>query len=172
MDIVSEHAQPARILDVGCGTGDNLVRLYRAFPTAELTGLDLSEAMLEVARKKLISQGCLVDLVHRAYDRPLAPAGTYDLLVFSYSLSMFNPGWQEAIECACQDLDRGGYIAVVDFHNSRFPLFKRWMSLNHVRMDGHLLPRLESRFHPEICKVQSAYGGLWSYFLFLGKKIG
>jgi S-adenosylmethionine-diacylgycerolhomoserine-N-methlytransferase len=83
---------------------------------------------------------------------------------------MFNPGWEQAIDCAYRDLDTGGLIAVVDFHHSGFSLFKRWMALNHVRLEGHLLPRLESQFRPEVCKIYPAYGGIWSYFLFLGKK--
>lgn len=170
MKIISYHAQPSRILDIGCGTGDNLLRLCREFPTAEITGLDLSEAMLSEAEKKLKNQGCQVDLVHRAYDQPLAPAAPFDLLVFSYSLSMFNPGWEQAIDCAYLDLERGGLIAVVDFQYSRFSLFKGWMALNHVCLEGHLIPRLESRFRPEICQLYPAYGGIWSYFLFLGEK--
>ena len=144
IQIVSKNAQPSRILDIGCGTGNNLLRLCRNFPTASLTGLDLSASMLSIARKKLKNQGCPVDLVHQAYDHPLAPAASFDLLVFSYSLSMFNPGWEQAIDCAYRDLDVGGIIAVVDFHHSRFSFFKRWLALNHVRLEGHLLPLLQS----------------------------
>jgi S-adenosylmethionine-diacylgycerolhomoserine-N-methlytransferase len=171
MQTVSDIVQPSHVLDIGCGTGNNLLRLCEDFPTADLTGLDLSEAMLSVARKKLESQGCLVDLVNLMYNQPLAPATPFDLVIFSYSLSMFNPGWEQAIDCAYRDLDTGGLIAVVDFHHSRFSLFKRWMALNHVRLDGHLLPRLESLFRPEVCKICPAYAGIWSYFLFLGKKM-
>ena len=91
-------------------------------------------------------------------------------LFFSYSLSMFNPGWEQAMDCAYRDLDWDGLIAVVDFHHSSFSLFKRWMALNHVRLDGHLLPRLESLFRPEVCKIYPAYAGIWFYFLFVGRK--
>ena len=43
---------PARILEIGCGTGKNLAQMARLFPQAELTGIDLADAMLAVARKK------------------------------------------------------------------------------------------------------------------------
>jgi S-adenosylmethionine-diacylgycerolhomoserine-N-methlytransferase len=171
MKIVSDLARPSRILDIGCGTGDNVLRLCRKFPGADLTGLDLSASMLAIARKKLKKQHCPANLVHQAYAQPLAPAAPFDLLVFSYSLSMFNPGWQQAIASAYQDLDWGGSIAVVDFHTSRFSPFKRWMALNHVRLDAHLLPHLKSQFRPQVCKIYPAYGGIWSYFLFFGQKI-
>jgi S-adenosylmethionine-diacylgycerolhomoserine-N-methlytransferase len=84
---------------------------------------------------------------------------------------MFNPGWEAALAAAAADLVPGGAMAVVDFHNSPVPLFKRWMGLNHVRLDGHLLPRLQSRFladADDYC-INPACLGLWSYFLFLGQ---
>ncbi len=61
-------------------------------------------------------------------------------------------------------------MAVVDFHDSPLTLFKQWMALNHVRMEGHLLPELQSRFRPLVCEIRRAYGGLWYYLLFIGQK--
>jgi S-adenosylmethionine-diacylgycerolhomoserine-N-methlytransferase len=125
--------------------------------------------MLEVARKKLIASNPPVELLHQSYDQTVAPGG-FDLLVFSYALSMFNPGWEDAIANAYQDLRLGGTMAVVDFHDSPIALFKRWMALNHVRMEGHLLPELQSHFHPRLCEIRRAYGGHWRYLLFIGQK--
>jgi ubiquinone/menaquinone biosynthesis C-methylase UbiE len=45
------EGQPARILDVGTGTGAGALRLAQRFPDAEIVGVDLSEAMLEQARR-------------------------------------------------------------------------------------------------------------------------
>ena len=41
------------VLDLGCGTGEMLVRLAERYPDLKLTGADLSPASLEVAKKKL-----------------------------------------------------------------------------------------------------------------------
>lgn len=41
----------ARILDVGCGTGEIALRLAELLPTASIVGIDLIEAHLELARK-------------------------------------------------------------------------------------------------------------------------
>lgn len=169
--LIAKYRQPSRILDVGCGTGKNLLRLCQVFPEAHLTGLDLSDAMLAQAKKKLAGHRPAVQLVHRAYDQPLLPEPPFDLLVFSYALSMFNPGWDQAIAAAYQELVPGGTIAVVDFHNSSLSLFKQWMALNHVRLEGHLLPELESRFTTIHKEIRPAYGGIWYYMLFIGKKV-
>jgi SAM-dependent methyltransferase len=46
-------ATPARVLDVGTGTGDAALALARRWPAAEVVGVDVSERMVEEARRKL-----------------------------------------------------------------------------------------------------------------------
>ena len=43
----------SKILDLGCGTGALLKILEDRFPSSELTGIDLTEEMLAVAKQKL-----------------------------------------------------------------------------------------------------------------------
>lgn len=167
---ISKYAVPQTILEVGCGTGKNLVTLAKAFPTATITGVDISTDMLAVARRNLGAQQAQVQLVSKAYDQPLNAEPRFDLVLFSYALTMFNPGWQAAIDHAHADLVTGGSIAVVDFHDSGLPAFKRWMGVNHVRMDGQLLPYLETKFTPQATAIHAAYGGFWQYLCFVGKK--
>jgi SAM-dependent methyltransferase len=42
---------PARILEIGSGTGDGTTALRNVFPDAEITGIDLSEEMVKQARQ-------------------------------------------------------------------------------------------------------------------------
>ncbi len=44
-------ADPARIVDAGCGEGDDLLGLHQAFPQAALFGIDASVTMLAAARR-------------------------------------------------------------------------------------------------------------------------
>ena len=163
---------PRNILEIGCGTGDNLLRLARRFPNAAVTGLDLSADMLALARRKLDRHPWRITLLQQRYERPLSLEPVFDLIVFSYCLSMINPGWEQALAAALQDLRPGGGLAVVDFHDSRFTGFRRWMSINHVQMEGHLLPRLTALCSPITQTVHQAYGGGWRYFQFIGQKPG
>jgi SAM-dependent methyltransferase len=50
------QASPARALDLGTGTGAGALWLARQFPDARVTGVDISEAMIEQARAKLPSE--------------------------------------------------------------------------------------------------------------------
>ena len=123
---VARSAAPAplRILEVGCGTGRNLIQLARLFPHAQLTGVDLSAAMLNVARRKTACYGPRISLKAQSYHAPLGRTGGYDLVLCSY----------------------------------------------HVRMDGQLLPLLRENFTPVIDQIRPAYGGVWDYGLFVGRK--
>ena len=161
-------AYPRHIVEIGCGTGRNLAALARRFPAAKITGIDLSEEMLSIGRRKLGIFGDQIALQHRVHSGVLdAPA---DAVLFSYSLSMMNPGWQIALDSAVRSLRAGGVLAVVDFHDAPVKLFASHMSNHHVRMEAHLLPALASCSEETFCSVRRAYAGLWRYFVFVGKK--
>lgn len=165
---------PIRILEIGCGTGRNLIELAELFPEAQITGIDLSETMLAIARRKTARFGARVTLVRGAYGQqagtPGPMGGGYDLVLCSYALTMFNPGFEAAIATAHRDLAPGGRLALVDFHATRLGWFANWMRINHVRMDAQLQPRLREAFSPIVDTVDIAYGGVWQYLLFIGRK--
>jgi S-adenosylmethionine-diacylgycerolhomoserine-N-methlytransferase len=158
------------LLEVGCGTGHNLSLAGKMFPEADLTGLDVSPDMLKIARKRL-DQRHRVHLLHLPYQKEYYTwTGKLDVILFSYALTMINPQWEELIIQAQQDLRPGGHLAVVDFHDSRWPFFKNHMAKHHVRMDAHLLPVLQEHFTTVSESISPAYGGLWYYLTWLGRK--
>jgi len=161
---------PRRVLEVGCGTGDNLLALSEAFPNAMVMGVDVSKSMLAVAERKLFARR--VKLIHASYDDAGFHARRpFDLILCSYSLTMINPGWEAVVDKAHADLRPGGVFAVADFHATPSRLFRRWMAFNHVRMDGQLPERFDAKFKPVFSEVRDAYFGVWSYLLYLGEKV-
>ena len=46
-----------KLLEIGCGTARNLIQAARRYPSAQLYGLDVSEAMLKTARKSIERAG-------------------------------------------------------------------------------------------------------------------
>ena len=58
--LIREYVRPRpgdRILDIGCGPGDVMLRLAAARPSARITAIDGSSAMLELARQAVHSAG-------------------------------------------------------------------------------------------------------------------
>jgi SAM-dependent methyltransferase len=45
--------EPARILEIGCGTGAGTAQLKARFPEADITGVDLSPEMIRIATAKV-----------------------------------------------------------------------------------------------------------------------
>ena len=93
------------ILEVGCGTGRNLIRAARAYPHARLFGFDISDVMLgearvAVERAGLTSRIQLAKADAAAFDpQALFGESAFDRVFCSYTLSMIPP-WREAIDRA------------------------------------------------------------------------
>jgi S-adenosylmethionine-diacylgycerolhomoserine-N-methlytransferase len=143
----------ARLIEVGCGTGRNLIAIARRYPQARLFGLDASEAMLEIARAKVREAG----LEHRIHFRqglaeelhaPAFGVESFDHLVFSYCLSMV-PDWQGALRAGLSTLSADGQWHVVDFGDlmglSRLGrgILMRWLKLFHVTPRVEFLKTLQ-----------------------------
>ncbi|HSM85761.1 MAG TPA: methyltransferase domain-containing protein [Candidatus Limnocylindrales bacterium] len=68
---------PARVIDLGCGTGSSTEQVHRRWPLADITGLDSSEEMLAQAQKAHPDWNWV-----RSYIERWQPEAPYDL-VFS-----------------------------------------------------------------------------------------
>ena len=102
-------ADSENILEIGCGTGRNLVILADKFPKANFYGLDASAAMLETATAKIKSKNitlknALADDFN--YKKTFDLEKPFDTIYFSYSISMI-PTWQESIQNALANLKNG-----------------------------------------------------------------
>ena len=76
---------PIEILEVGCGTGVNMVELAKIYPNARITGLDVSGDMLTQAAKNLQQYEDRVVLEEKPYGANDEYNGKFDLILFSYS---------------------------------------------------------------------------------------
>ena len=143
-----------RLVEIGCGTARNLVKIARAYPEARMFGLDASHEMLKSAAETVARAGLSdrITLAH-GYAENLAPAmfgetKPFEACLFSYSLSMI-PDWKGAINAASQNLAPGGRIHIVDFGDltglgglARAAMMG-WLHLFHVAPRVELLERLE-----------------------------
>ena len=79
-----------RVLDVGCGTGEVSRDAARAAVDGSVLGVDLSSAMLEVARRAAAAEG-LVNVRFEQADAQVHPfeAGTFDVVVGRTSAMFF-----------------------------------------------------------------------------------
>ena len=162
---------PKQILDLGCGTGKNLCALAHAFPQAQITGVDLSPAMLAQAARNLaqkLDPNTRARISLRNTDIAQMPSLQYDLIVCSYMLSMTGAQLPETLQKLRSLLTPTGKLAIVDFDCTRARWFARWMGVNHVRMDGALAGLLQKFSNVELHEQHSGLA-LWRWLIWIGR---
>jgi S-adenosylmethionine-diacylgycerolhomoserine-N-methlytransferase len=108
------------VLEIGCGTGRNLVKAARAYPEARLYGLDVSRQMLDTAAASIARAGLSARIAIAEADATdfdaLALFGRphFERVMISYALSMI-PLWREALGRALDMVAPGGALHLVDF---------------------------------------------------------
>jgi S-adenosylmethionine-diacylgycerolhomoserine-N-methlytransferase len=119
--ILGLRAAPGdKVLEIGCGTGRNLVKLARAYPEPRLFGLDVSREMLATAaassaRGGFASRIALAQGDATAFDpQALFGCASFERIMISYALSMIPP-WRAALARALDTVAPGGSLHIVDF---------------------------------------------------------
>jgi 2-polyprenyl-3-methyl-5-hydroxy-6-metoxy-1,4-benzoquinol methylase len=71
---------PARVVDVGCGTGWSSIAIAKAYPKVSVDGVDPDEMSVELARRNAAAEGIAERVrFHRTDAVDVAAAGSFDL---------------------------------------------------------------------------------------------
>lgn len=171
------------VLEIGCGTGRNIVKAAQLYPSVIFYGVDISDEMLKSAtsavhkaklhdRVKLASGDATNFDARRSFGR-----SQFDRVYFSFTLSMI-PSWQDAVENALSLLPPQGQLHIVDFGQceglpdmARASLF-RWLKLFHVTPCKDIAKKIrtlaglqERNFH-----FEPSYGG-YAWNMQVGRKL-
>lgn len=104
----------ARLLDIGCGTGAFLREVKRNFPRLAVTGIDLSEPYLAVARRRL-ADWSRVALLSAAAEAMPFPDDEFEIVSCIYLFHELPPIVRRAVvREICRVLKPGGLLIFVD----------------------------------------------------------
>jgi len=128
---------PARVLDVGCGTGEFEQLAHQRFPEARLVGIDVTPDMLAVARGKFQDATWVTFLLAQAEDLPVA-SESFDAVVSCSMLHHVEEPERLLRECV-RVLRPGGQLVVVDWcrdflHNRLRHYWLRLVKPSYVKM--------------------------------------
>lgn len=105
---------PLAVLDVACGTGDFTIEIARrAADGSSVTGIDLSEGMMEVGRRKILSSGVSAVLEYGDCEALTYEDNTFDRISVGFGVRNFehlSVGLQEM----CRVLKPGGKLVILE----------------------------------------------------------
>ncbi|MDZ7738392.1 MAG: bifunctional demethylmenaquinone methyltransferase/2-methoxy-6-polyprenyl-1,4-benzoquinol methylase UbiE [Bacteroidales bacterium] len=119
---ISERIKPERILDIATGTCDLAIESLRLNPVS-LTAIDMSQRMLEEARKKLYRKKLsekIELMIGDSEDLPFAD-GSFDAVMVSFGVRNFeNP--DKGLSEMWRVLRKGGVVMILEFSRpKKFP---------------------------------------------------
>ncbi|WP_343314686.1 class I SAM-dependent methyltransferase [Brucella sp. BE17] len=143
------------VLEIGCGTGRNLIKVGKIYPNAKLYGIDISAEMLDTAQNAAKRAGIIGRTKLERADAAQFDPGTlfgksgFDRIFISYAASMI-PQWQTVIRESMRHLSPCGQLHIVDFGNqSHLPRWFRhslltWLDWFHVTPRANLFDACEA----------------------------
>lgn len=148
-----KQLRPARILDIATGTGDFAFETLRLGSEVKVTGVDISEGMLDVGRRKVRERGLghrvelqLGDSENLPFDN-----NTFDAVTASFGVRNFE-NLQQGLTEMHRVLKPGGKMVILEFSKPRTFPFKQAYNF-YFR---HILPV----FGKLISKDRAAYSYL------------
>ena len=122
--IISKTYENPRILDVATGTGDLAIAAMKLNPVM-VTGIDVSEKMLEIGRKKIKKKNLSdkIDLIKGDSENITFSDNTFDIAMVAFGVRNFSDpikGLSEMIRVTRQ----GGLILILEFSKPAASPFK------------------------------------------------
>ena len=102
------------ILDLGCGTGLELAEYYKLCPSANVTGIDLSQGMLSELKRKFVDKDII--LIHGSYFEVPLGEKVFDAAVSVESLHHFTKAEKNSLYAKLRvALKENGYFILTDY---------------------------------------------------------
>ncbi len=117
--------QPKFILDVATGTGDVAILAERMLHPVKVTGIDISEGMLDIGRKKLEKLGVQnkVELLAGDSETISFDDNTFDAITVAFGVRNFQ-NLEKGLTEMLRVLRPGGKLVVLEFSRPKQPVFK------------------------------------------------
>jgi demethylmenaquinone methyltransferase/2-methoxy-6-polyprenyl-1,4-benzoquinol methylase len=118
---------PKRILDVATGTGDFALTSYEILKPEKITGIDISEGMLELGRKKIVKAGLAnhIELLNGDSEAILFEDNSFDAVTVAFGVRNF-----ENLEQGLSEIKRvmrpGGRLIVLECTEPSLPVIKQF----------------------------------------------
>ena len=118
--------QPKKVLDVATGTGDFAITGYEILKPDKITGIDISDGMLDIGRKKILKAGLQnhIELLNGDSEAILFDDNSFDAVTVAFGVRNF-----EHLENGLSEIKRvlrpGGKLIVLECTKPSMPVIKQ-----------------------------------------------
>lgn len=137
--------QPRHVLDVATGTADLALMAVKMIPNIQVTGIDLSEGMIEVGNHKLDERSLNKQIKLQVADSEVLPFGdqTFDAAMVAFGVRNFE-NLEKGLSEILRVLEFGKPLFILEFSNpTRFPMKQlyRFYSKTFLPFMGRLISK-------------------------------
>ena len=134
-----KRLRPTRLLDVATGTGDFAIQLHRSLQPQHITGIDLSQGMLDEAKRKVKGKGLEKDISFEQGDCMALPMQdeAFDAVTVAFGVRNFEHLLQGYREMA-RVLKPGGMLCVLELSTPTNPIIRWFYDLYTL----HIIPAI------------------------------
>jgi demethylmenaquinone methyltransferase/2-methoxy-6-polyprenyl-1,4-benzoquinol methylase len=141
---------PKQLLDVATGTGDFAIQACQMLDDVQITGIDISEGMMEVGRRKVSQMGLSERIRFEREDctRLSYPDGTFDAVTAAFGIRNFD-NLDQGLAEMCRVLRKGGVLSIVELTSPvSFPIRQLFHIYAHTVLPvyGRLISRDNSAY--------------------------
>jgi demethylmenaquinone methyltransferase/2-methoxy-6-polyprenyl-1,4-benzoquinol methylase len=126
--------KPQRILDIATGTGDFAIMAAQMLKPSAMIGVDISEGMMQVGRKKVEAEG-LQDTVSFQKDDCLDLSFSdeqFDAVTVAFGIRNFQ-NLDKGLQEICRVLTKGGHLSIVELSRPvHFPMKQLFWLYGHT----------------------------------------
>ena len=121
---------PKLVLDVATGTGDMAILANKLLTAEKITGIDISDGMLEIGKKKIEKLGLQhrVELLKGDSETILFDNNSFDAVTVAFGVRNF-----QDLELGLTEIKRvlkpGGKLVVLEFTKPKLPVIKNFYNL-------------------------------------------
>lgn len=150
---------PSEILDIATGTGDLALYMFRRLKPRHITGADISEGMMDVARRKVAEAGYAGHITFDCQDcmRLTYADNSFDAVTAAFGIRNFED-IEQGIAEMYRVLKPGGHIMVLELSTPRhFPMKQLYSFYSKAVIPavGRFFSKEKNAYHylPESIKV-------------------
>jgi len=125
-----KELQPKKLLDVATGTADVAIMASGLLKPETITGIDISEGMLEIGRKKVQKLGLqnTIELLKGDSETINSADNSFDAVTVAFGIRNFQ-NLEKGLSEILRVLKPGGKLVVLEFSQPKIPFVKTFYNL-------------------------------------------